>query len=150
MNRKIDVDNFLRQKKIALLGCSRSGKKFGNIILKDLQKKGFTVYPIHPQAKEIDGKTCYASFDQLPEKVSAALFVIPPSQTEQVVYEAKQNGVRYVWMQQGSESENAVKFCIDNNISVIAGECILMFAEPVGFGHNIHRWIWKVLGKLPK
>jgi hypothetical protein len=34
--------------------------------------------------------------------------------------------------------------------NVIHGECILMFAEPLGTINRIHRWLWKILGKLPK
>lgn len=29
------------------------------------------------------------------------------------------------------------------------GHCILMFAEPTGLGHRLHRWVWGLLGKLP-
>jgi hypothetical protein len=25
-----------------------------------------------------------------------------------------------------------------------------MFARPIGFGHGMHRWVWGLLGKLPK
>jgi hypothetical protein len=53
-------------------------------------------------------------------------------------------------MQQGAESKEAIRFCEDNNIAVVHGECILMFAEPLAFGHRLHRWIWKLLGRLPK
>ena len=35
-------------------------------------------------------------------------------------------------------------------MSVIAGECILMFAEPAGFGHRAHRWVKGVFGQLPE
>ena len=52
-------------------------------------------------------------------------------------------------MQQGAESSTAIDLCKQNNINVIHGECILMFAEPLGFMHSIHRWIWKILGKYP-
>jgi hypothetical protein len=31
----------------------------------------------------------------------------------------------------------------------VHGECILMFAEPAAFFHRAHRWIWRMLGKLP-
>ncbi len=36
-------------------------------------------------------------------------------------------------MQQKSESADAIHFCENNDISVVAGERILMFAEPVEF-----------------
>ena len=30
------------------------------------------------------------------------------------------------------------------------GECILMFAYPQKFYHKPHRWVWGMIGKLPK
>jgi len=35
-------------------------------------------------------------------------------------------------------------------MTVVASECIFMFAEPVGFLHKIRRGIWKLIGKYPK
>ena len=71
------------------------------------------------------------------------------SQTEMVVKEANEIGVKNVWMQQGSESDEAIKYCKENGINEIHKECILMFADPVNSIHGFHRWIWKVIGKLP-
>jgi hypothetical protein len=31
----------------------------------------------------------------------------------------------------------------------VHGECILMFAQPSSF-HRLHRWVWGLLGKLPR
>ena len=49
------VDAFLAQPAFALIGPSRSGKKFGNVILRELRSKGMRVYPLHPVAATIDG-----------------------------------------------------------------------------------------------
>jgi len=35
-------------------------------------------------------------------------------------------GVRRLWMQQQTESEVAIRYCQENGISVVYGECILM------------------------
>ena len=33
--------------------------------------------------------------------------------------------------------------------NAVHGECIMMFAQPTGV-HRFHRWLWQVMGKLPK
>jgi predicted CoA-binding protein len=66
------------------------------------------------------------------------------------VRDAAAAGIRRVWMQQGAESEAAIRFCAENGISAVHGECILMFAEPAAFYHRMHRWVWGLLGKLPR
>lgn len=149
MTTKALVADFVAQRTLAVVGVSRSGKKFGNAALKALKTNGYRVFPIHPQADQIEGESCYSSLGALPEKVEAVLIVVPPHETEKVVREAAAAGIRRVWMQQGAESEAAIRFCEEHGMSVVHGECILMFAQPVVSVHRMHRWVNKVLGKLP-
>jgi predicted CoA-binding protein len=149
MASKAAVEEFLAQRTLAVVGASRDSKKFGNKVYKDLIRKGYTTYPVNPSADVIDGQRSYPTLSDLPEAVDGVVFVVPPAQTEKVVREAAELGIPRVWMQQGSESEDAIRFCEENGISAVAGECILMFAEPAEFYHRMHRWAWGVLGKLP-
>lgn len=149
MTTKIAVDDFVAQRKLAIIGVSRGGKKFGNMAFKTLKDNGYRVFPINPHAESIAGERCYPDLKSLPEPVQGVLVVVPPNETEQVVREAAAAGIRRVWMQQGAESAAAIRFCEENGISVVHGECILMFAQPVVSIHRFHRWMWKVMGKLP-
>ena len=148
MTTKAAINDFLEQKTLAVVGVSRSGKKFGNIASKELRNKGYKVITVHPEAESIDGVQCYPSLKDLPEPVGGVLVVVPPKETEKVVREAHEAGITRVWMQQGAASDEAVRFCTDNNMTIVHGRCILMFAQPAGF-HKFHHWLWKILGKLP-
>ena len=150
MNSKASVDNFLSQKNIAIVGVSRSGKKFGNYINKGLKEKGYNTFIINPNAETIDEQKSYPDFKSLPEKAEGLVVCVTPSETETVVKDAAEYGIKNIWMQQGSQSDNAIELCKKNGIDYVAGECIFMFAEPVGFGHKLHRIVWGWLGKLPK
>jgi uncharacterized protein len=150
MNSKQIVDEFLTQKKIAVVGVSRKKTKFGNAIYKELKQKGYNVFPINPHITTFEGDACYPDLLSLTENVDAVIINVPPAQTEKVVREAKQAGINKVWLQQGSQSDEAVKFCEENGIDCVSNECILMFAQPSAFMHRVHRWVWGVLGKLPQ
>jgi predicted CoA-binding protein len=150
MNDRKAIEEFVGQRTLAIVGVSRSGKKFGNTILRELKAKGYTLYPVHPQAETLDGERCYPNFQALPEKVGGVIVVVPPIQTEKVVQEAHQAGINKIWMQQGAQSPAAIQYCQDNGISAVYGRCIMMFSEPVGMPHNIHRWFAKAFGRLPK
>jgi len=150
MNTKKSVDDFLSQNKLAVVGVSRNRKKFGNVIYRELNKKGYTVYPINPNAAEIEGNKCYPNLFSTPEQVDGVIINVPPSKTEAAVKDVKKTGVKRVWMQQGSESDEAINYCNENEIDCVSNECILMFAEPAGFIHRLHRWIWGIAGKLPQ
>ncbi len=148
--QRLAVSDFLSQRDLAIVGISRSGRKFGNVIFKELRAKQYQVYPVHPVAREIDGQPCWPCVLDLPVKVGGVVLVLPPAETEKVVGEVVKAGISRVWMQQGSESAAAIRICRENGISVVHGACILMFAEPAAFYHRAHRWIWRLLGKLPE
>ena len=156
MTTKAAVNDFIAQKNIAVVGVSRGGKKFGNIAFKELKQKGYRVFPIHSHADTLEGEKCYPSLSALPEKMDGVLtkvtsvIVVPPAQTEQVVRDAHAVGIPRVWMQQGAESDAAIAFCREHGMSVVSGECILMFCEPARFYHRAHRWVKGVAGQLPR
>ncbi|MCG6963845.1 MAG: CoA-binding protein [Acidobacteria bacterium] len=149
MTSRAAVDAFLAQRTLALAGASRSGKKFGNTILRELRMKGYEVIPVHPEAEAVDGVPCVPSLARLPAKVGGLVLVVPPAQTERLVVQAVAAGIPRVWMQQGAESPEALRLCREAGLGAVAGECILMFAEPTGFFHRLHRGLWRLLGKLP-
>lgn len=144
------IDKFLSQKNFAVVGVSRSGNKFGNSVFNEMKKKGFNVYAVHPCADEIGGEKCYANFNDLPQKADAVILSVKPTETEKIVNDAAANKINNVWMLYGSQSETAVNFCRQNGMNVIYNECILMHAQPVDSIHKIHRFVWNILGKLPK
>jgi hypothetical protein len=43
-----------------------------------------------------------------------------------------------------------LRACEQLGLDVVHGQCILMFAEPVASLHKFHRWIWKIVGKIPQ
>jgi uncharacterized protein len=150
MTSQSAVNDFLNQRTLAVVGVSRKGGKFGNLAYKELRARGYQLFPVHPQAEKIEGDRAYPSLRALPGPVGGVLVVVPPAQTEQVVRDAASAGIKRVWMQQGADSPAAVRTCAENGISEIHGECVLMFAKPVEKHHRFHRWLWRMLGKLPK
>lgn len=144
------IGEFLTEKKLGLVGASRGGHKFGNKVLKELSSKGYEIIPVHPEAEMIDGVPCVRSVADLPADVHGLILVVPPAASEQLVAEAAARGIRRVWLQQGAESDAVLARCIELGVAAVAGECILMFAEPTAFVHKAHRWIWGVVGRLPQ
>ena len=150
MTPKAVIEDFVSQKQLAVVGVSRGGKKFGNVAYRELRAKGYRLFPVHPYAESIEGDSCYPNLKSLPEPVDGVLIVVPPAQTEQVVREAAKAGIHRVWMQQGAESPTAIRFCQEHGMSEVHGECIMMFAHDSAFYHRAHKFVWGVLGKLPK
>ncbi len=143
------IQAFVSQKALALFGASRGGNKFGNIVMRELKNKDYTVFPIHPEADSIDGVRSYRSLDELPEPAGGAVISVKPEQTLEVVKAVHAAGIPRVWMQQGAESKDAIAYCEEHGIDVTSRECILMFLEPVQSIHAFHRFLRRVFGKMP-
>ena len=149
MTTREAIDDFLGQKTLAVVGASRDPKKFGNVVFREMQSKGYEVYPVNRSGESINGVESYQDLRALPTPVDGVILVIPPTESARVVREAADLGIRRVWMQQGAESEEAIQFCETEGVSAVHGECIMMFAEPVKSVHRFHRWVWGLLGRLP-
>ena len=152
MNFDDAVVDFLSQEKIAVVGLSRDGKNPGNAIVKKLEDAAITVFAVHPSVKEIDGRRCYQSLKNIPEKIDGVLFTTHPKVTEELVEQCVALGIPRVWMHrsfgEGSVSEQAVTICEQNNIHVIAGGCPMMFVKPVDIAHKCMCWILRKTGGL--
>jgi len=152
---KEKVDDFLAQKRIAVAGVSRTpGGEAANIVYRKLRDAGYQVYPVNPNADEVEGDRCYHSLKDIPEIADGVVIGARPEAAEQIVRDCAELDVSRVWMHrsfgQGSVSDAATKFCQENNITVIPGGCPMMFCEPVDFGHKCMRWVLGLTGKLPK
>ena len=144
------IDRFYSSNAFAVVGVSANRRKFGNIIYRAMRERRFTVYPVHPALQMIEGDKCYHSVMDLPEQVKSVVTVVPPKMTEDVIADCVRKGIRTVWMQQGSESEDARDIARAYDIAVIYKECLLMFLEPVTSVHAVHRWFKKVVGAWPE
>jgi predicted CoA-binding protein len=150
MNTKKGVEDFLAHKHLAVVGVSRSGKDFSNTAYRELKQKGYRLVPVNPYADSLEGERCFRRLTDIPDKPEGAVVITNSAQTESVVRDAAEAGIRHLWIQQGCQSAGALELARQKGLSVVSGECILMFAEPVASFHCFHRWVWKLLGKLPR
>jgi len=121
------INEFLNKKNIfAVVGVSKESEKYGNKVYFDLKRAGYTVYPINPNATKISGNKCYPSLRNLPSLPDVVDIVVPPKITETTVKECKDLGIDKVWMQPGSESDKAIRFCRRNSIKVLYGVCVML------------------------
>ncbi|MFB3905344.1 MAG: CoA-binding protein [Acidobacteriota bacterium] len=143
------IQNFLSHRSMALVGFSRSGRKFSNSVYRELSGKGYRVFPVNPAGGEVQGIKVYTSLKELPEPVTTAIIMTPRAVTPGALRDAAEAGVKSVWVQQGAESAEAVQVCKEKNLGLVSGRCILMFAEPAAWLHRVHRAFLRVFGRLP-
>lgn len=119
------MDLLNKENIFAVIGVSENHEKYGYKVFFYLKQKGYKVYPINPKYENIDDVKCYPNLNYLPSKPDVVICVVPPEVTNNIVKEMKDLNLTKVWMQPGSESDEAIKFCNANNIEVISNMCIM-------------------------
>ena len=142
------IQDFVNGKRIAVIGVSREGTKFGNTAFTELAVRGYQVFAVHPTAQEIAGAPCYPNLTALRGQVDGALVVVPPQQAVSVLREAAAIGLKNVWLQQGAESPEALALARDLKLNLVAKKCVLMYAPPVRSFHAWHRVFARLFGQL--
>jgi predicted CoA-binding protein len=142
------IDQFVASKRIAIVGMSRSGKKFGNMAAKELKDKGYEIYPVHREADEIYGLACYPSLTSLNGKIDAVFISTSPKNIPEILEEASAMGLKNIWLQKGAWSEDVQKVIEQLNLPVVSNKCIMMYAPPVKSIHKFHRTITGIFGQL--
>ncbi len=147
------VEEFLQLKRIALAGVSRNRQGIGAMLLREFTRRGCEVSLVNPNVSELFGQRCYSMVQQIVPPPEGVLLLTSPSVTPIVVRDCADAGIRRVWMYRGgfggAVNEDAVAFCREKGIEVIAGECPFMFLKPVRHVHWLHRLLYKVEGKYP-
>ena len=151
------IHDFLDQKRIAVAGVSgdNSHHPVGNLIYHRLKRTGHDVFPVNPHMESFEGDRCYPDLQSIPGGVDGVVIITRPETTERIVRDCGNAGVRRVWMHQSigkgtSVSPEAVEYCRQHGIDVIAGACPMMYGPGVDFAHSCMRWILSLTGGLPR
>ena len=158
---KIDdmVQEFLAQKKIAVVGVSDKRDTGCNLNYRKFKETGYQVYAVNPRISEFEGDPCYPDLKSIPERPDAVFILASPKVTDQIVQECVDLGIKHIWMHcmmgtkpglaqsMTSVSQNAVEMCRENGIQVIPGSCPNQFLNP-DFGHAMMRGMWRMFGLM--
>lgn len=156
---KIDnmVQDFLAQKKIAVVGVSDKRETGCNMAYARFKGSGYQVFPVNPRISTFNGAACYPDLKSIPDKPDAVFILANPKVTDQIVQQCVELGIKHVWMHcmmgtkpglaagMTSVSQEAVELCKANGITVIPGSCPNQFLKP-DFGHAMMRGMWRLFG----
>ena len=148
------VEDFLALKRIAVVGVSRDPKHFNTELWQEFRQRRYEAIPVNPAAKELDGQRCYASVKDIKPPVEGVLIMTPSRQTDDIVRDCAEAGVKRVWlyggMAPGAATKSAVALCEEKGIDVVQGLCPYMFLPGTPSFHAPHRWIKKLTRRYPK
>lgn len=111
---------------IAVVGATDNAQKYGNVIYKDLKRKGYRVYPVNPSRDTVDGDTAYATVADLPVAPDIIDLVVPAEVGVKVVRQALDVGYDRIWVQPGAESPELLRLLQESDAEYIADACIMV------------------------
>ena len=149
------INDFLSGRRIAVIGASDDKSNFGRSIYTALREHGYEVVAVNPNAQAVAGDRCYPDLASVPAPLDGAIVMVNKAAAPDVVRACVAHGVPRVWLFKGlggpgALSDEAVQLCEDNGIDVVAGACPLMFLQPVGWFHKVHRGVRHLNGSLSK
>ncbi len=144
------IENFLKLKRIALVGVSRDEKDFSRAIWKEFRDQGYDMVPVNRNAESIDGVTAAPSLAAVKPAPQGVVIMLSPEQSLHVAREAIQCGINALWFTNGTVSQMAVREARAAGCWVVAGECPFMFLKPKSIPHSWHRGFKRLFGSLPR
>jgi predicted CoA-binding protein len=143
------INEFLASEPLALVGVSRNPRKFGFTAFRELKEKGMNLIPVNPYADKIHGSDVYHDVRSLPDNIKGLIIMTKKDQTAGIIREAKEKGIKQIWIQQTADSNEAIQELEGSDINFITGQCIMMYYKPNSI-HKFHGRLKKFFGRYPK
>lgn len=147
------VAAFLRCKRIAVAGVSRTPGAPANAIFRRLRDCGYDVVPINPRSAQVEGQPCHADLASVPGTLDAVVVCTHPSDAVSVARQALARGLQHLWFHRsfgaGSVSKEAIDICRAAGVEPIEGGCPLMYCPPVDRAHRFFRWWLHLRHRVP-
>jgi predicted CoA-binding protein len=139
---------FLACGRVAVVGASADHRQFGNVVFQALRDHGIEAVAVHPSAARTGaaegGQPAYPDLASVPGEVDGVVVMVKADDAAPVIRACAARGIHRVWLFKGLGGPGAVSgevldLCRHYGIDAVPGACPLMFLEPVGLAHRIHR-----------
>ena len=107
-------------KTVAVIGASTNRGKFGNKALRAFLAEGYTVVPINPHEREVEGIPAYRSILDVPGKIDMVTLYVQPEVALALLPEFEQKQIEEIWLNPGAESDEVLAEARRRKLNVIA------------------------------
>lgn len=153
-NTSLDsIQRFLGVRRIAIAGVSRNPKDYSRIVYNELVQRGYEVIPVNPSADPNDDIPFVPSIEQISPPAEAVMILVPEAEVLTTTEESMRAGALYLWFRHAESSsliyQQAVAEGRRTGLTVIAGECPLMFLPNGAWIHRAHATLRHWTGSYP-
>jgi uncharacterized protein len=119
-------------KNVAILGASINEERYSNKVQKFLIEKGFNVFPINPNYKEIGKLQCYSKLLDIKEQIGTLTVYMNPIQLKNIVPEIITKKPDRIIFNPGTENEEIENILKNEGIEIIEA-CTLVLLKTNSF-----------------
>jgi predicted CoA-binding protein len=150
---RANIERFMALPRVAVVGVSRKEGQYSRIVFEELRKVMAEVEPVNPASSEIGGVPCSPTVAALQPPPDGVILLVHAGAILEIARECIRAGVKMVWLRQSESTSEAhsqaVAECHSAGISVITGECPLMFLRTGHWIHRLHAGLRKITGTYP-
>jgi uncharacterized protein len=121
-------------KVVAVVGASSDRSKFGNKALRAFKAEGYTVVPVNPNEREVEGIPTFASVVDVPQPIDMATVYVPPEVGITLLDGFARKQIAEIWINPGAESDELLAEAKKRKLNIIAACSI------VGIGRSPYQF----------
>ncbi len=137
------LDPLLAPRSIAFVGASQRPNTPGNDTVREALAGGFggALYPINPRYSDVEGLSCFASIDDLPETVDHVVLCVASAKIEDALAQAIRHGARAATifaschLEQDREpalSKRIAAMAREASVAICGGNCMGFVNKEIG------------------
>jgi len=93
---------------VAVVGASSVPTKYGNRAVRAYLRRGWTVYPVNPNEKSVEGLPAFGSVTDIPGTVDRVTLYLPPALGLTVLDAIKSKAPKEFFVNPGAESDELI------------------------------------------
>ncbi|OIB57252.1 CoA-binding protein [Natrialba sp. SSL1] len=111
--------------RVAVVGASTSHEKAAHIVPAYLQRHGYELRPVNPHASDVLGERAFDSLSDVVDPVDIVQIFRPSEEVPDIVSQAlDRDGVKAIWMQPGTQNDEAARAAEAAGIAVVQDRCM--------------------------
>jgi predicted CoA-binding protein len=95
-------------KTVAVIGASSDRRKFGNKAFRAFRHSGYTVIPVNPNEREVEGTRTVASVLDIQGPIDMVTVYVPPEVGLAIMDEVAKKGTGELWLNPGADDDAVV------------------------------------------
>jgi predicted CoA-binding protein len=107
---------------IAVVGASPDRRKFGNKCVRAYVRAGYTVFPVHPTATEVEGLPAYRTVADVPaDRLDRVSVYLPPAVGVAAMGDIAKKPIGELWLNPGADAPDVVAEAERLGLPVVRG-----------------------------